>query len=1319
MSSNFDIVFDYRFDASGFFADPERRVILELAASEWAQYINDEFEDIPVGAVIPVVNPEDPTQTESIIVDAPIDDLLIFVGSNDQGGWIAQPDGSLRAQIGEAYSLYNAGDGDAMRLRVATDFRGLGPTTEYEPFVGSIAFNNNSEINWSFDPDGPVAGYSDLFSTAVHEIGHILGLVGSPTYDALITSSGFYGPNAMAANSGSPIPIETDGHVLDGFAGDTVVMDPLELIGVRKLPGSIDLALLADIGYDIDGYVKQGTPFALTTPGNDTPVFGSQADDTINGLEGDDQIQGEGGNDLLFGGEGFDVLFGGSGADKLDGGPDDDQLQGNSGDDVLFGGTGDDDLLGGDGYDTYLFEGNWGEDFVLDLDPSGKLQFIGYSSSDVNLAAFGDDLLISAGSNQIWFSDYYGLGASYDFSFASSADTVREGTDTSASLSEGEWQNGTIDAEPIPGDGPGSQPPASDGQGGSIDKDWYRITLDPDRTYSFDAQSLSLTTGLVFVRLYDSAGNEVGGSFEGEGAAPSFTYSTAGQSGSETQYLAVSTGDTNDSDFRTATGDFRVRFTDEGPITPSTNYSIAPMSQAVDEGNTLGITISRTGDKPEETLFFSTVKGTASYADADYELQGGGLPLNIEVDFASGQSKETVTLDILSNDGIDAGETFHAILQRSPADSAATFVAASGDITITEPSTVTTYDIEPSYLEVVEGGVVTFSIRREGDLSPSTVYASVLDETTDGNDVVYDGGEPTAIEVRFVDGDPVERVVLDAISDNIQEGTERFRVVLHTDANDPEGSELARTDPVSIEDAESGGLVSTIYSILSPATAEAAEKDDDEAPSSKLFYYPTIERGWATEERDQILRDTYPIELEAGTQVQITASSMSPELDTVIIQLYSSEDRIVSNQIGNPAEGDPASTTVTIPETSTYWLHITQGGEKAEAKYGDYEIAVSGPSIDQQWNGSFPQQDGWYNASDFSAPFNGVYHLGEDWNFVNSDPDDLDGEANDDLGRSVYAIGDGQVVFADFHGSGPTTGFGNTVIVEHTVGERTFYALYAHLQDFDPSIKLPDGVQGPVDWQVSAGDRLGSLGDTGFAEDAPHLHFEVLEGDWQHYVASDGGLDRTDTTGRVAYWNELSDFSNDSFTYTEEGVKITWHDPSKFINQLNAKIIEGTDAPDEQLNAAINSEAATATIVQAAGPDVLIQSATVNSTPAIGPDSTILGRFFEKLSLNGSGSADFFNFLPLGATSITNETVFVDGGGGDDVIDAGQIGRRIVAEGGTGNDHVIGGDQNDLLRGGDNSDVLDGGPGNDTMTGGPGDDVFVKRPGESDDTITD
>jgi Ca2+-binding RTX toxin-like protein len=89
-------------------------------------------------------------------------------------------------------------------------------------------------------------------------------------------------------------------------------------------------------------------------------------------------------------------------------------------------------------------------------------------------------------------------------------------------------------------------------------------------------------------------------------------------------------------------------------------------------------------------------------------------------------------------------------------------------------------------------------------------------------------------------------------------------------------------------------------------------------------------------------------------------------------------------------------------------------------------------------------------------------------------------------------------------------------------------------------------------------------------------------------------------------------------------------------------------------------------------------------------------------------------------TTSGTETLVVDGGAGNDIIDASAYSdspalRRLRMFGGDGNDRLVGdgsgnrlyGDSgDDLLYGGDGPDLLYGGPGNDTMYGGPGTDHF-------------
>lgn len=93
-------------------------------------------------------------------------------------------------------------------------------------------------------------------------------------------------------------------------------------------------------------------------------------------------------------------------------------------------------------------------------------------------------------------------------------------------------------------------------------------------------------------------------------------------------------------------------------------------------------------------------------------------------------------------------------------------------------------------------------------------------------------------------------------------------------------------------------------------------------------------------------------------------------------------------------------------------------------------------------------------------------------------------EFQNPFGTSVYAAGDGEVVFADSDKTvkfSPWTNFyGNMILIKH---ENDFYTLYAHLSSIQ--VKLGDAVR--------AGDLIGQVGQSGGATGS-HLHFEVRQG---------------------------------------------------------------------------------------------------------------------------------------------------------------------------------------------------------------------------------
>ena len=356
---SFEIEFDYRFDTNGFFDDPERRAALEAAGDIWEELILDDFEEVPAGVEFSVLNPQTGAN-ETIVLDTAIDDLIIFVGSQ-----------SLTEVGPIAFGGFTGADaqGDAFSSRISSNFRDQGPVTDFEPWAGTITFD--SDFDFSFSIDDPVPGQVDFISVVLHEIGHVLGLGTSPIFREIGIGAQFDSPNALAVNQGNPVPLETDlVHVLDGFNGDTVLLDPIinpiAINGGRNLPSDIDLALLADIGFEIEGFTAQGSTPEIATD-TDEVVFGTILADSISGFAGNDQLQGNSGNDELAGNAGDDVLLGEVGNDELFGNAGNDQIQGGPGSDRLAGGADNDSLFGEAGNDTFIINPNDGEDTIGDF----------------------------------------------------------------------------------------------------------------------------------------------------------------------------------------------------------------------------------------------------------------------------------------------------------------------------------------------------------------------------------------------------------------------------------------------------------------------------------------------------------------------------------------------------------------------------------------------------------------------------------------------------------------------------------------------------------------------------------------------------------------------------------------------------------------------------------------------------------------------------------------------------------------------------------------------------------------------------------------
>lgn len=86
------------------------------------------------------------------------------------------------------------------------------------------------------------------------------------------------------------------------------------------------------------------------------------------------------------------------------------------------------------------------------------------------------------------------------------------------------------------------------------------------------------------------------------------------------------------------------------------------------------------------------------------------------------------------------------------------------------------------------------------------------------------------------------------------------------------------------------------------------------------------------------------------------------------------------------------------------------------------------------------------------------------------------------IGTPIYAVADGVV-----KQSGPISGYGNWIILEHEIDGEVVDSLYGHMP--------ADGLHVQAGDEVEAGQHIADIGNEGFST-GPHLHFGVYPGGW-------------------------------------------------------------------------------------------------------------------------------------------------------------------------------------------------------------------------------
>lgn len=253
------IQFDYTYDTANFFSGPnvDRRALLDAAANVFESRITSEnFGAItPSGGNTWSLSFAHPTTGVTVTINNPVvpaNTITIYPGARDLPGTLVGFAEYNYSFVGNA-SWFN-------------QFQARNSSTNFDSFGGAIAFDPLAA--WYFDTDVTTLesfpGQLDFFTTAQHEIAHLLGFItGANAYSTKISGATFTGAHA-AALFGGPVPLSPDlGHFQEGltFDGSELLMDPTFTSGLRAIAGELEFAVLSDIGYDVSPVsVPETTP---------------------------------------------------------------------------------------------------------------------------------------------------------------------------------------------------------------------------------------------------------------------------------------------------------------------------------------------------------------------------------------------------------------------------------------------------------------------------------------------------------------------------------------------------------------------------------------------------------------------------------------------------------------------------------------------------------------------------------------------------------------------------------------------------------------------------------------------------------------------------------------------------------------------------------------------------------------------------------------------------------------------------------------------------------------------------------------------------
>ena len=243
---------------------------------------------------------------------------------------------------------------------------------------------------------------------------------------------------------------------------------------------------------------------------------------------------------------------------------------------------------------------------------------------------------------------------------------------------------------------------------------------------------------------------------------------------------------------------------------PAYSYQIYSTASAVvpeTEGDPVAFTVTRSGSAigTPSTVYLSTQAISASAGGGDYVGAN-----KVALSFDAGETTKGFIVNTNLDDLTEGTEAFGLNLYRNFADTAAEWATfAIAYIKDPAPNSGDEYTITsnaPSNAPVIEGGVLTFTITRNGGGTATDIWVDTRSGTAVEEDDYHGLGDSDSDRVRvsFAAGETSKTVLVTTYADGVAEGTENFWLDLYRNRSDVAANKSGQAyivDPAPVVDA--------------------------------------------------------------------------------------------------------------------------------------------------------------------------------------------------------------------------------------------------------------------------------------------------------------------------------------------------------------------------------------------------------------------------------------------------------------------------------------------------------------------------------------